>query len=616
MTLSGANTYTGPTSVNAGTLALNNTSGFVLGATAVTVGNGTSGNGTLLIDGSNTIGTGAGGSLAISGGTHTTGQGTLTFASSESSPSTLLVLNTNSGATVLTIGSAASPAILNFNLGSSGADRVDVLQKVAVGAGGAVVNVNVLTTANPGVYPLITDAVLSSGSYASLTLGTLSGNLGNNRFSLSQSGSGVNATAENLVVQAAVATPSAAYWGGSQSTAWNTLNNPNTTANTNWLTAATGGTDTNQIPGATTDVYETANGGTTAAQTLGQNFTINSLTFNSLNTSGTTISPDGLTLTIAAAAGAYPVGMGILVASGSGANTINAPLTLGGPQSWTNNSSNPLTIGGAVTNGGNLLTVAGSGHTTISGAINGGGGLTLSAPGGTLTLSSANTYGGVTTISAGTLQVSNTTGSGTGSGNVNVSSGGQLAGSGAIVLGSGNAVTVASNGTIVGGTLAAPLTISGGNGLTLAAGSFSSFAPTTASTVSPLLSVNSLFAPTGASTALVSITGSPGLGTYDLLGYGSAGTAFNSANFAFAATEPSNWSLKVQNSQLDLVVAAASLAGTTYTLSAAPAATIIHSTSNLGLGQSGSGLTQHAHNLHDHQHGRGRGQTIHSTIAA
>ena len=55
----------------------------------------------------------------------------------------------------------------------------------------------------------------------------------------------------------------------------------------------------------------------------------------------------------------------------------------------------------------------------------------------------------------------------------------------------------------------------------------------------------------------MSIAGSPGLGTYDLIGYGSAGTAFSSANFAFAATEPSNWSLKVQNSQLDLVVATA-----------------------------------------------------------
>ena len=83
-----------------------------------------------------------------------------------------------------------------------------------------------------------------------------------------------------------------------------------------------------------------------------------------------------------------------MVQSGSGTNTINAPLTLGGSQSWTNNSSNLLTIGGTVTNGGNLLTVAGSGQTTISGAINGSGGLTLNGLGATLTLSGANTYGG------------------------------------------------------------------------------------------------------------------------------------------------------------------------------------------------------------------------------
>ena len=108
---------------------------------------------------------------------------------------------------------------------------------------------------------------------------------------------------------------------------WNTLNNPNTTANTNWLTAATGGTDTNQIPGTTTDVYETANGGTTAAQTLGQSFTINSLTFNSFNGSGTTISDDVNhdTLTITAAAGAYSAGTGIMVESGSAPTRSTRP---------------------------------------------------------------------------------------------------------------------------------------------------------------------------------------------------------------------------------------------------------------------------------------------------
>ena len=301
LTLTGANSYSGATSVvNSGTLALSNNSGAVLGATAVTVGNGT-----LLINGTNTIGTSSGGSLTLSSGAS---QGTLTFSSSESTPSTLLLANSTSGATVLTIGTASTSAILNFNLGSNAADRIDALQNVAVGAAGATVNINVLTgaTVMPGTYPLILDAALTTGSsYTNLTLGTISGYSGTDRFSLSQTGSGSSATAENLVVQIVTANPTAAYWGGSQSAVWNTINNPNTTADTNWLTAATGGTDTHQIPGPTTDVYETANGGTTTAQTLGQVFTINSLTFNSNNApGGTTISPDGNMLTINAAAGA------------------------------------------------------------------------------------------------------------------------------------------------------------------------------------------------------------------------------------------------------------------------------------------------------------------------
>jgi autotransporter-associated beta strand protein len=77
-------------------------------------------------------------------------------------------------------------------------------------------------------------------------------------------------------------------------------------------------------------------------------------------------------------------------------------------------------------------------------------------PNGTLNLTAAagNTYTGNTMINSGTLAVNNASGSGTGSGNVTVASGGILDGSGII---SGN-VTVEGGGTlagngIVGGTL-------------------------------------------------------------------------------------------------------------------------------------------------------------------
>ena len=84
--------------------------------------------------------------------------------------------------------------------------------------------------------------------------------------------------------------------------------------------------------------------------------------------------------------------------------------------------------------------------TTFSGRIQDGGinhrtGGSLAKTGtGTLTLSGANTYTGGTTVSAGTLLVSNKTGSGTGTGAVTVNAG-TLGGSGIIT----GAVTIGTH---------------------------------------------------------------------------------------------------------------------------------------------------------------------------
>ena len=136
------------------------------------------------------------------------------------------------------------------------------------------------------------------------------------------------------------------------------------------------------------------NGGVGGAVTLASPTVVNSLTFNSFTG----------TYTLGADANAITLNTGITMNAGAGDVTIVSPVTLGGPQSWTNNSSSGLlTASGAVTNGANLLTIAGSGNTTISGIIgSGAGGLTKNGT-GTLTLSGANTYTGATTVKAGTL---------------------------------------------------------------------------------------------------------------------------------------------------------------------------------------------------------------------
>ena len=104
----------------------------------------------------------------------------------------------------------------------------------------------------------------------------------------------------------------------------------------------------------------------------------------------------------------------------------------------TSSSAAPLTL--TVGNGG--------GDSTYAGVLqNGAGTLALAKTGaGTQALSGANTYTGGTTVSGGTLLVSNTAGSGTGSGAVNVA-GGRLGGTGSIA----GAVNVGSGGTLAPG---------------------------------------------------------------------------------------------------------------------------------------------------------------------
>jgi fibronectin-binding autotransporter adhesin len=105
---------------------------------------------------------------------------------------------------------------------------------------------------------------------------------------------------------------------------------------------------------------------------------------------------------------------------------------------------------------------------TVANIISGSGSLTNL--GGSPSLTAANTYLGDTTVSGGTLFVKNTTGSGTGSGTVNVQSGATFAGTGTV----GGAVNIQSGGNLVPGNNAVG-TLSVNGALTLSAGSSSTF---------------------------------------------------------------------------------------------------------------------------------------------
>ncbi len=117
------------------------------------------------------------------------------------------------------------------------------------------------------------------------------------------------------------------------------------------------------------------------------------------------------------------------------------------------------------------LTVSNSSAYTFSGLLgNGGGNLDLTKSGsGVLTLSGNNPYANGTTIDGGTLLVNNTSGSGTGTGDVTVNSGGTLGGKGIIT---GN-VTVNSGGALSPGASIGTLTLNGN--LVLSANSTNTF---------------------------------------------------------------------------------------------------------------------------------------------
>ena len=94
-----------------------------------------------------------------------------------------------------------------------------------------------------------------------------------------------------------------------------------------------------------------------------------------------------------------------------------------------------------------------SGAFTISNAISGSGSLTNL--GGSPSMVAANTYSGGTTVKGGTLFVNNTSGSGTGSGAVNVQSGATLGGAGII----SGVVNLQSGGRLAPGNSIGTLTI-------------------------------------------------------------------------------------------------------------------------------------------------------------
>ncbi len=509
-TLTGVSAYTGATTVNAGTLQLVNGSASAtqatLANTAVTVNTGGTlkvnsfGQTTATVNAGNTATSSAGAALSLNpGGAFTMVDGTIgTFN---------LIQGATFAGTALQIGGASgTAATLSFEVAATTIDTLNVTKAVSVGAvgsGGSIAITSLSTTTLASSYTFIT---ASSGlGVNGLTLSTPTLSAGGHTYSTSLSNSTPTSEVLSLTQTSTLA---AAYWFGGQSATWNTFN----AGSTNWSSTQPSFTEAGVLPALSTNVFFNVTGAGNLSTTLGEDFTINSLSLLSSATSAVSIGA-GNTLTIRASTdNGNVLGNGINLASGAGALTIGANVVLANAQTWTNNSSNLLSVTGTVNNSGNLLTLAGSGNTTISGVISGNGGLTMSGT-GTQTLTNVNTYVGPTVVNAGTLTVSNTGSLGTGAltvSNPNIGVGTN------VVLNLNQNQTVGSlSGSIAtptSGTNTAQINLNNGMTLTIVQSSSQSFAGAIAGNGSILIGAGSsaTLTLTGQSTYLGSTDIDPG----------------------------------------------------------------------------------------------------------
>ena len=367
-TLTGNSLYTGATNVNAGQLIVNGS----LANTTVTVNNGSvAGNGGVL-GGTGSIGNALGGSVIVAGSATTGLRGAFDLTTNSAIGS--FTLNTLGGGNALTIGGtgAGTQSLLSFDIGSTTTDRIDITGSAAllVQLGGGLVNLTQLpsTTLAAGNYNLITYA--STNGTGVFTGGTVTGSPAGSTFAAN--GYVLTKTGSSLVLSVGGAILNF-FWRGDVNGLWNA----NVAGNTNWATDITGATDTAQLPNPTAIVTFKSTPATAAslATTLGQDFTIDQLTFNSTVATPVTI----------AGANTLTLNNNLTVNSAAGGTvTISTlGLVLGGAQSWINSTANNLTVSAAVSGSSPLTISSSSTGGVILGGNNSGfnGGITIAGNG-------------------------------------------------------------------------------------------------------------------------------------------------------------------------------------------------------------------------------------------
>ncbi|MGR3910570.1 autotransporter outer membrane beta-barrel domain-containing protein [Burkholderia sp. SR8] len=452
-TLTGANAYTGVTTISAGTLQLGNggTSGSIVGDVT--------NNGALAFDRSDT--STYGGAISGSGAVNQIGTGTTILAGN----------NTYAGGTTISAGTlqlgngGTSGSVTGdvTNNGTLAFDRSDTSAFGGTISGSGTVNqVGTGTTVLTGNNTYTGGTAINGGTLqvaADTSLGDASGTLSFNGGTLQNAASFASARAITLN----------AGGGTFQTTGKLTLTG--TIGGAGALTKTDSGTlllgANNTYTGGTTisaGTLQLGSGGTSGS-IVGDVTNNGTLAFDRSDTStyGGTISGSGAV---------NQIGTGTTVLTGN--NTYAGGTTIVAGELQLGNGGTSGSITGDVTNDG-MLTFNRSDTSGYGGRISGNGAVTQIGT-GTTVLTGNNSYTGGTTISAGVLQLGNGGSSGSITGNVTNDGtlafdrsdtaiyGGQVSGNGAVTqLGTGTTVLTGNN-TYTGGTTISGGTLQLGNG--------------------------------------------------------------------------------------------------------------------------------------------------------
>ncbi len=363
-----------------------------------------------------------------------------------------LILGNGMDVASFTTTSSSREALMTVNSGAS----LEVAANASITARG-------LNIANGSGFPAGPAVLLAGASSSAVNAGTLTGGQSNTGSSAGPAGPGVSLTGtggsltNSGTIRGGLAGNGPTVSGGDGGAGVRSTGSGGSVINSGTISGSAGGN-----PGYI---------GTTAG-TGGDG--VRFLAGGSLTNSGTISgAPGGISSTGPASAGAGvavsggaatlvqqsggTINGGVVLDSGFAHSvTLQAGSRINGGLNVGSNTASTLTLTDNGTGGSQTYSAAVTGPTTFSGAL-------VKNGAGTWSLDQPLTYAGGTQVNAGTLLASNTTGSATGSGPVEVNTGATLGGGGTIA----GAVSVASGGTLSPGNSPGRLTV---GSLTLASG--------------------------------------------------------------------------------------------------------------------------------------------------